>query len=238
MPSSAKIGRTRWSTGWLPRPAHVERLQALQNEGRLLLAGPFPAIDSPDPGPAGFSGSLIVAEFASLTAARAWASADPYVAAGVYARRSASSRSRKCCRRERANAAAADVATLIARAPRGPVAEPPGTDRRIGAARRPRRRRGRWRTLSLLIVAAVFSGQPRLASPPGARRAWRSDARPDSRAEHPGAGPRRRLHRRLRLLPDPGGRLSTVFADDEAHHRFPPCPLFDRRRRDASPLSA
>ncbi|MEF8698685.1 MAG: YciI family protein [Candidatus Accumulibacter sp. UW20] len=67
------------------RPAHVERLQALQNEGRLLLAGPFPAIDSPDPGPAGFSGSLIVAEFVSLTAARAWASADPYVAAGVYA---------------------------------------------------------------------------------------------------------------------------------------------------------
>ncbi|MEF8703211.1 MAG: YciI family protein [Candidatus Accumulibacter sp. UW26] len=67
------------------RPAHVERLQALQNEGRLLLAGPFPAIDSPDPGPAGFSGSLIVAEFVSLTAARAWASADPYVVAGVYA---------------------------------------------------------------------------------------------------------------------------------------------------------
>ncbi len=67
------------------RPAHVERLQALQNAGRLLLAGPFPAIDCPDPGPAGFSGSLIVAEFASLEAARAWADADPYVAAGVYA---------------------------------------------------------------------------------------------------------------------------------------------------------
>jgi uncharacterized protein YciI len=66
------------------RPAHVERLQALQGEGRLLLAGPCPAIDSPDPGPAGFSGSLIVAEFASLDAARAWADADPYVAAGVY----------------------------------------------------------------------------------------------------------------------------------------------------------
>lgn len=66
------------------RPAHVERLRALQEEGRLLLAGPFPAIDSPDPGPAGFSGSLIVAEFASLAAARAWADADPYVAAGVY----------------------------------------------------------------------------------------------------------------------------------------------------------
>jgi hypothetical protein len=66
------------------RPAHVERLQALQGEGRLLLAGPCPAIDSPDPGPAGFSGSLIVAEFASLDAARAWADVDPYVAAGVY----------------------------------------------------------------------------------------------------------------------------------------------------------
>lgn len=67
------------------RPAHVERLQALQAEGRLLLAGPCPAIDSPDPGPAGFTGSLIVAEFASLEAARAWAGTDPYVAAGVYA---------------------------------------------------------------------------------------------------------------------------------------------------------
>ncbi len=68
------------------RPAHVGRLEALQEEGRLLLAGPFPAIDSPDPGPAGFSGSLIVAEFASLEAARSWADADPYVKAGVYAR--------------------------------------------------------------------------------------------------------------------------------------------------------
>ncbi|WP_374691271.1 YciI family protein [Accumulibacter sp.] len=67
------------------RPAHVERLQALQAEGRLLLAGPCPAIDSPDPGPAGFTGSLIVAEFASLEAARAWADTDPYVSAGVYA---------------------------------------------------------------------------------------------------------------------------------------------------------
>ncbi|EXI73024.1 MAG TPA: YciI family protein [Candidatus Accumulibacter phosphatis] len=67
------------------RPAHVERLQALQAEGRLLLAGPCPAIDSPDPGPAGFSGSLIVAEFDSLAAAQVWADADPYVAAGVYA---------------------------------------------------------------------------------------------------------------------------------------------------------
>ncbi|MDP3637573.1 MAG: YciI family protein [Azonexus sp.] len=68
------------------RPAHLERLLALQAEGRLILAGPCPAIDSPDPGPAGFSGSLIVAEFASLLAAQTWADADPYVAAGVYAR--------------------------------------------------------------------------------------------------------------------------------------------------------
>ena len=67
------------------RPAHLQRLQALQNEGRLLLAGPFPAIDSLDPGPAGYSGSLIVAEFDSLQAARSWADADPFVAAGVYA---------------------------------------------------------------------------------------------------------------------------------------------------------
>lgn len=66
------------------RPAHVERLKTLQQEGRMILAGPFPAIDSPDPGPAGFSGSLIVADFASLEAAQAWAAADPYVAAGVY----------------------------------------------------------------------------------------------------------------------------------------------------------
>jgi uncharacterized protein YciI len=66
------------------RPDHVARLQALQAEGRLLLAGPCPAIDSPDPGPAGFSGSVIIAEFASLEAAKTWADADPYVAAGVY----------------------------------------------------------------------------------------------------------------------------------------------------------
>lgn len=66
------------------RPAHLERLLALQAEGRLIIAGPCPAIDSPDPGPAGFSGSVIVAEFDSLAAARAWADADPYVAAGVY----------------------------------------------------------------------------------------------------------------------------------------------------------
>ena len=68
------------------RPAHLERLKALQDEGRMILAGPCPSIDSPDPGPAGFSGSLIVAEFASLGEAQAWADADPYVAAGVYAK--------------------------------------------------------------------------------------------------------------------------------------------------------
>jgi uncharacterized protein YciI len=68
------------------RPDHLERLNKLKDEGRLLLAGPFPAIDSPDPGPAGFSGSLIVAAFDSLEAAQSWADADPYVAAGVYAR--------------------------------------------------------------------------------------------------------------------------------------------------------
>jgi uncharacterized protein YciI len=68
------------------RPEHVARLQTLQADGRLILAGPCPAIDSPDPGPAGFSGSVIVAEFASLTEAQTWADADPYVAAGVYAK--------------------------------------------------------------------------------------------------------------------------------------------------------
>lgn len=67
------------------RPAHLERLHALQAEGRLVLAGPHPAIDSPDPGSAGFTGSLIVAEFPDLAAAERWAGADPYVAAGVYA---------------------------------------------------------------------------------------------------------------------------------------------------------
>jgi uncharacterized protein YciI len=67
------------------RPAHLARLERLQQEGRLVLAGPFPAIDSSDPGDAGFTGSLIVAEFASLEEARAWADDDPYVAAGVYA---------------------------------------------------------------------------------------------------------------------------------------------------------
>lgn len=67
------------------RPAHLERLQELQEQGRLLIAGPHPIIDSEDPGQAGFSGSLVVAEFASLGDAQAWADADPYVAAGVYA---------------------------------------------------------------------------------------------------------------------------------------------------------
>jgi len=66
------------------RPAHLERLNALHAAGRILLAGPMPAIDAEDPGPAGFAGSLIVAEFADLTAARAWVDADPYTAAGVY----------------------------------------------------------------------------------------------------------------------------------------------------------
>lgn len=66
------------------RPAHLERLTALKNEGRVVLAGPLPAIDSNDPGAAGFTGSLIVAEFASLSAAQAWADADPYIKAGVY----------------------------------------------------------------------------------------------------------------------------------------------------------
>lgn len=67
------------------RPAHVARLQALQEQGRLILAGPFPAVDAIDPVAAGFSGSLIVAQFPSLAEAEAWAQADPYIAAGVYA---------------------------------------------------------------------------------------------------------------------------------------------------------
>ena len=67
------------------RPAHLERLNTLKDEGRLLIAGPHPAIDSNDPGEAGFTGSLVVAEFDSLETAQSWADADPYVAAGVYA---------------------------------------------------------------------------------------------------------------------------------------------------------
>lgn len=66
------------------RPQHLSRLQALQDAGRLLLAGPFPAIDSADPGPAGFTGSLIVAEFPDLESAKIWANDDPFVSAGVY----------------------------------------------------------------------------------------------------------------------------------------------------------
>jgi len=66
------------------RPKHLERLHALQNEGRLILAGPHPAIDSDEPGDAGFSGSLVVAEFESLEEAQQWAETDPYVSAGVY----------------------------------------------------------------------------------------------------------------------------------------------------------
>jgi uncharacterized protein YciI len=67
------------------RPAHLARLQALQEAGRLLVAGPFPAIDNVDPGPAGFTGSLIIAEFANLAQATEWANNDPFVSAGVYA---------------------------------------------------------------------------------------------------------------------------------------------------------
>ncbi len=66
------------------RPAHVSRLQALQDQGRLLLAGPFPAVDANDPGAAGYTGTLVVAEFGSLEEAEAWAQADPYVSAGVF----------------------------------------------------------------------------------------------------------------------------------------------------------
>ncbi|MBD3736029.1 MAG: YciI family protein [Pseudomonas balearica] len=66
------------------RPAHLARLEQLKEQGRLVLAGPHPAVDSNDPGEAGFSGSLVVAEFDSLEAAREWAEADPYKAAGVY----------------------------------------------------------------------------------------------------------------------------------------------------------
>ena len=81
------LGRER--DGALParlaaRPAHLARLQALAGEGRLKLAGPLPALDAEDPGPAGFTGSLVVAEFPSLADARAWADAEPYLEAGVF----------------------------------------------------------------------------------------------------------------------------------------------------------
>ncbi|WP_166207724.1 YciI family protein [Cognatiluteimonas telluris] len=68
------------------RAAHLARLVALRDAGRLLLAGPCPTIDAEDPGPAGFSGSIVIAEFASLAEARVWADADPYIEAGVYRR--------------------------------------------------------------------------------------------------------------------------------------------------------
>ena len=68
------------------RPAHLARLQALRDQGRLVLAGPHPAIDSENPGDAGFSGSLVVAEFSDLTAAQLWADEDPYITADVYAK--------------------------------------------------------------------------------------------------------------------------------------------------------
>jgi len=70
----------------LARPAHLARLQQLNDEGRLFVAGPHPAIDNNDPGEAGFTGSLVIAEFASLTQAQVWADTDPYVAAGIYAK--------------------------------------------------------------------------------------------------------------------------------------------------------
>lgn len=68
------------------RPDHIARLNALKDEGRLLVAGPHPALDTPEPGDAGFTGSLVIAEFDSLESAQAWADADPYVEAGVYKR--------------------------------------------------------------------------------------------------------------------------------------------------------
>jgi uncharacterized protein YciI len=68
----------------ISRPQHLARLQGLREQGRLVLAGPFPAIDSPDPGPAGYTGSLIVAEFDSREEAQRWADAEPFLAAGVY----------------------------------------------------------------------------------------------------------------------------------------------------------
>ena len=85
MPSSARTSRTVWPACRLhTRPAHLDRLEQLKAAGRLVLAGPHPAIDSLDPGDAGFSGSLVVAEFPSLEDAQTWADADPYNAAGVY----------------------------------------------------------------------------------------------------------------------------------------------------------
>lgn len=87
----ALIGEDRpgsLDTRMAARPAHLARLEALRDDGRLLLAGPMPAIDSPDPGPAGFAGSLVVAEFPSQRDAEAWLAADPYVTQGVFERTS------------------------------------------------------------------------------------------------------------------------------------------------------
>ena len=78
VPNSLELRKTA-------RPAHLARLNQLQSEGRLVIAGPYPAIESNDPGEAGFTGSLVVAEFASLADAQSWADADPYIEAGVYA---------------------------------------------------------------------------------------------------------------------------------------------------------
>ena len=82
MRSSLRMWPIVWTSDW--RSARLERLHKLQNDGRLLLAGPCPAIDNEDPGPAGFSGSIIIAEFESLDDATTWADADPYITAGVY----------------------------------------------------------------------------------------------------------------------------------------------------------
>ena len=94
------------------RPAHLARLQLLQDEGRLVTAGPMPAVDSNDPGAAGFSGSTVIAEFESLEAAQAWADADPYVAAGVYAKVTCD-RIRKCSDITKAPSGAFKFATSI-----------------------------------------------------------------------------------------------------------------------------
>jgi len=82
----AEDGEDSLSKRLANRPAHLQRLHDLRDQGRLILAGPMPAVDAMDPGPAGFTGSVIVAEFPSLAEAQSWADADPYVLGGVYAR--------------------------------------------------------------------------------------------------------------------------------------------------------
>ncbi|VTO24248.1 YciL protein [Klebsiella variicola] len=82
--STLKISPILWKKRLSVRPAHLARLQLLHDEGRLLTAGPMPAVDSNEPGAAGFSGSTVIAEFESLEAAQSWANDDPYIAAGVY----------------------------------------------------------------------------------------------------------------------------------------------------------